>query len=79
MTLITIRLRREFSLCQVTIICYTRWPFLFLNRFLAPVQTAQNHRRVARAPRGINPEAFLGVWGKPKAELHEGMREERGQ
>jgi hypothetical protein len=28
---------------------------------------------------GMNPEAFLDLWGKPKAALHEGMREERGQ
>jgi len=52
-TLITLRLPRELRLCHVTIISYTRWPFLFLNRCLAPVQTVQDRRRVDGAPRGI--------------------------
>jgi hypothetical protein len=42
-TPITLRLQRELRLCQVTIIIYTRWPFL--DRPSAPVRTAQNRWR----------------------------------
>jgi hypothetical protein len=35
-TPITLRLRRELCLCQVTIISYTSWPFLKVR--LAPVR-----------------------------------------
>jgi hypothetical protein len=43
-TPITLLLPREHRLCQVTIISYTRWPFL--DRPSAPVRTAQNRLRV---------------------------------
>jgi hypothetical protein len=45
-TPITLLLPREHRLCQVTIISYTRWPFL--NHPSAPVRTAQNRWRGSR-------------------------------
>src|SRR5829696_6494557 len=45
-TPITLLLRIEHRICQVTIIIYTRWPFL--DRPSAPVRTAQNRWRGSR-------------------------------
>jgi hypothetical protein len=54
-TLITLRLQREFRLCQVTITSYTRWPFL--DRGSAPVRSGQGLQMKAVHSPGIMRQA----------------------
>jgi hypothetical protein len=57
-TPITLLLRRELRIYQVTIIKYTKWPFL--DRCSAHVRTDQNRLRGSRVrPKAVGPRAIL--------------------
>jgi len=72
-TLITLRLPTEMRLCQLTIISYTRWPFLFLNRGSTTVQSTKIANGLivfqgvlCAITEDESGNVLLGVWGGAK-------------